>query len=80
MPLVQIQHLAGAFSREQQTELIRDITEAFVRVADEGIRKNVLVTISEVESGLWATAGVPLTIEEVRKRQAERRAAQGPKG
>ena len=39
MPLVQVQHLAGAFTRQQQTALIRDITDAFVRVSGEGIRK-----------------------------------------
>jgi len=70
MPFVNVQHLAGAFTREQQTALIRDITEAFVRVSGERIRPNVLITVSEIESGLWATGGVPLTIEDVRKRQA----------
>jgi 4-oxalocrotonate tautomerase len=74
MPLVQIQHLAGAFSRQQQVALIRDITDAFVRVSGEGIRNNVLVTMSEIESGLWATGGVPLTIEEVQRRQVKRQA------
>ena len=71
MPFVQVQHLAGAFTREQQTALIRDITDAFVRVSGERIRPNVLITVSEIESGLWATGGTPLTIEEVRKRQAK---------
>ncbi|MCO5072967.1 MAG: tautomerase family protein [Rhizobiaceae bacterium] len=75
MPLVQIQHLGGAFTREQQTELIKDITEAFVRVSGEGIRNNVLVTMTEIQSGLWATGGVPLTIEEVERRRAARKAA-----
>jgi len=77
MPLVQIQHLGGAFTREQQTELIKDITDAFVRVSGEGIRNNVLVTMTEIQSGLWATGGVPLTIEEVERRRATRQAAQG---
>ena len=72
MPLVQIQHLAGAFTREQQSALVRDITEAFVRVADEHIRDNVLITVSEVQSGLWATGGFPLTIEEIEHRRAQR--------
>lgn len=76
MPLVQVQHLAGAFTREQQTALISDITEAFVRVSGEGIRNNVLITVSEIASGLWATGGVPLTIEEVERRRAERAAAE----
>lgn len=70
MPFVHVQHLAGAFSREQQTTLIRDITEAFVRASGERIRPNVLITLSEIESGLWATGGVPLTIEDVKKRQS----------
>jgi len=77
MPLVQIPHLAGAFTWEQQTTLIREITEAFVRIADEHIRNNVLVTVSEVQSGLWATGGVPLTIEEIESRRAQR--ANSPK-
>jgi len=70
MPLVQIQHLAGSFTRDQQTALIRDVTEAFVRISGEGIRNNVLVTVSEVQSGLWATGGRPLTIEDIERRRA----------
>lgn len=70
MPLVQIQHLAGSFTRDQQTALIRDVTEAFVRISGEGIRNNVLVTVSEVQSGLWATGGTPLTIEDIERRRA----------
>lgn len=71
MPLVQIQHLAGSFTREQQHALIHDITEAFVRVSgEERIRNNVLVTVSEIQSGLWATGGQPLTIEEIERRRA----------
>lgn len=69
MPLVQIHHLAGAFTREQQVSLIQDVTEAFVRVSGERIRPNVLVTVNEVESGLWATGGQPLTIEDVQRRR-----------
>ncbi|MEO8721949.1 MAG: tautomerase family protein [Sphingobium sp.] len=70
MPLVQIQHLAGSLTREQQHTLICDVTEAFVRISGEGIRNNVLVTVSEVQSGLWATGGQPLTIEDIERRRA----------
>ena len=69
MPFVQIHHLAGSFTRDQQTALIRDVTEAFVRIAGEGIRNNVLVTVSEVKSGLWATGGRPLTVEDIERRR-----------
>jgi len=73
MPLVQVQHVAGAFTRDQQIKLIQDITEAFVNASGEAIRPNVLITISEVASGLWATAGVPLTIEEIERRRTARK-------
>ncbi len=70
MPLVQVQHLAGSFTRDQQHALIHDITEAFIRISGEGIRNNVLVTVTEVASGLWATGGQPLTIEDIERRRA----------
>jgi 4-oxalocrotonate tautomerase len=70
MPLVQIHHLAGSFTPEEQVAIIRDVTEAFVRISGERIRNNVLVTVNEVASGLWATGGHPLTIEEIEKRRA----------
>lgn len=69
MPLVQIQHLAGSFTREQQTALIRDVTDAFARISGEGIRNNVIVTVSEIQSGLWATGGQPLTLEDIERRR-----------
>ncbi|MCW6507833.1 tautomerase family protein [Lichenifustis flavocetrariae] len=74
MPLVQVQHVAGAFTRAQQTQLIQEITDAFVRVGGEGIRPNVLLTMTEIQSGFWATGGVPLTIEDIERRRAARQA------
>ena len=77
MPLVQIQHLAGAFTREQQQALIREATEMFVRVSgEERIRNNVLVTVSEIQSGLWATGRQPLTIEDIERRGMTRAASE----
>jgi 4-oxalocrotonate tautomerase len=72
MPFVSVQHLAGAFTRDQQTELIHDITEAFVRQGGEGIRPSLHITISEIASGLWGVGGKCLTIEEVERRRASR--------
>ncbi|QWW72546.1 tautomerase family protein [Rhizobium sp. WYJ-E13] len=75
MPFISVQHLAGAFTSEQQRALIADITEAFVRQGGEGIRPAVHMTITEIASGLWATGGTPLTIEEVRARRKARAAS-----
>lgn len=73
MPFVNFQHLTGVFTRDQQVELIRDITETFVKHGGEGIRPSVHIAISEIASGLCGSGGVSLTIEEVERRRAARR-------
>jgi len=77
MPFVSVQHLAGVFTRDQQAELIQDITEAFVRQGGEGIRSNVHVTVAEIASGLWGSGGKILTTEEIERRRAARRRENG---
>jgi 4-oxalocrotonate tautomerase len=72
MPQVMVRHLAGVFTREQQTQLMQDIIDAFVRAGGEGIRPNVNVTIEEVASGLWSAGGNILTIEEIEARRKQR--------
>jgi 4-oxalocrotonate tautomerase len=77
MPFVSVQHLAGAFTREQQVALIHDITEAFVRQGGEGIRPNVHIAIAEIASGLWGSGGESLTMEGIERRRAARQAEGG---
>ena len=72
MPQVMVRHLAGVFTREQQTQLMQDMIDAFVRIGGEGIRPNVNVTIEEVASGLWSAGGHILTIEEIEQRRRDR--------
>ena len=72
MPQVMVKHLAGVFTREQQTRLMDDILEAFVRIGGEGIRPNVNITIEEVASGLWNAGGEVLTIEAIDARRKRR--------
>jgi len=43
----------------------------------EGIRPTVNVTVEEVADGLWSVGGTKLTIAEIERRRAERRAAGG---
>lgn len=77
MPQVMVRHLAGVFSREQQTRLMEDMIEAFVRIGGEGIRPNVNVTIEEVASGLWSAGGHVLTIEGIEARRRQRTDSDG---
>jgi 4-oxalocrotonate tautomerase len=75
MPLVTVQHLAGAFTREQQVELMQDIVEAVVRQGGEGIRVATIVAINEVADGLWCNGGNILTLDEIERRRAARASA-----
>jgi phenylpyruvate tautomerase PptA (4-oxalocrotonate tautomerase family) len=75
MPIVTVQHLAGAFTREQQVRLMQDIVEAVVRQGGEGIRNATTVTVSEVADGLWCNGASFLTLDEIERRRAARSAA-----
>lgn len=72
MPVVTVQHLAGAFTRQQQHELMKDIADAFVRQGGEGIRPVTVVVINEVADGLWSYGGNALTLAEVEARRKAR--------
>ena len=75
MPFVNVQHMAGAFTAEHRESLIRDITEAYVRVGGEGIRPYVTVVINEVPDGCWGAAGEPKTLATVEAARVARSAA-----
>lgn len=75
MPFVAVNHCEGAFTREQQHQLIRDITDAFVRIGGPGIRPTVIVTITEVADGLWGSGGEVLDLAAIQQMRAERAAA-----
>lgn len=72
MPFVSVRHCAGAFTRKQQHELIRDITEAFCRIGGEGIRPQVTVVIDEVADGLWGDGGEILDLAAIERVRAQR--------
>ena len=77
MPFVDVKVLEGAFTRDQLQDIIRGVTDVFVSAGGEGIRQNVVVSVTETKSGLWGHGGTPLTIEMVAARRAER-ARSGP--
>ena len=75
MPFVNVQHMAGAFSEDQVRSLIRDITDAYVRIGGEGIRPNVTVVVNEVPDGYWGSGGTVKTIASVHAARAQRSGA-----
>ena len=72
MPFVDVKVLEGAFTRDQLQDIIRGVTDVFVGAGGEGIRQNVVVSVTETKSGLWGHGGTPLTIEMVEARRAGR--------
>jgi 4-oxalocrotonate tautomerase len=72
MPFVSVRLCEGAFSRDQHQQLIRDITDAFVRMGGEGIRPSVTVVVDEVADGLWGDGGEILDLEKISERRKHR--------
>ncbi|HXP94075.1 MAG TPA: tautomerase family protein [Candidatus Binatia bacterium] len=72
MPVVSVRLCEGAFTLEQHQALIRDITDAFVRMGGEGIRPSVTVIVDEVADGRWGTGGEILDLEKISARRRDR--------
>jgi 4-oxalocrotonate tautomerase family enzyme len=73
MPFVSVRLCAGAFTRAQHQQLIRDITDAFVKMGGEGLRPSVTVVVDEVADGLWGDGGEILDLEKIASRRKARR-------
>jgi len=69
MPIITVRAIQGYFSREQQTDLIRELTAAVVRVADHpAIESATRVIIVEIPDGQWGVAGEVLTLTQLLER------------
>ena len=67
MPLVTIDVIKDVFTPAQKKDLIREVTNAMVRVEGEAMRGVTWVKINEIASGDWAIGGQPLTTQDVQK-------------
>lgn len=65
MPLVDIQLIEGVFDENQKQAMIRDVTEAMVRVEGEALRGVTWVRVREFASGEWAIGGKAMTTADV---------------
>lgn len=71
MPLVDIELIEGVFDDDQKQRMIRDVTEAMVRIEGESLRGVTWVRVREVASGEWAIGGTPMTADHVKAVRAE---------
>jgi 4-oxalocrotonate tautomerase len=57
MPLVTIKAPEGAFTPQQQREMLDRVTEAMIEVEGESFRDKTWVLYEEVPAGQWAIGG-----------------------
>ena len=66
MPLINVKVIEGVFSGSQKQEIVKELTEAMVRVEGENMRPVTWVVVEEVKSGNWGIGGNTLTTEDVK--------------
>jgi 4-oxalocrotonate tautomerase len=65
MPFITVQLIEGR-SVEQKHELIKEISEAAIRVLDAD-PDNVRIVINEVTADDWGVGGVPVAVSRAKK-------------
>jgi 4-oxalocrotonate tautomerase len=66
MPFVNVKVIEGVFSGAQKEAMVKELTDAMVRIEGENMRQVTWVVIEEVRSGSWAIGGQSLTTEAVK--------------
>jgi 4-oxalocrotonate tautomerase len=66
MPLINVKVIEGVFSGSQKQEIVKELTEAIVRIEGENLRQVTWVVVEEVRSGDWGIGGTSLTTEAVK--------------
>jgi 4-oxalocrotonate tautomerase len=66
MPLLTVKLIEGVFSDSQKQAMIKEVTDAMVRIEGENMRQVTTVVIEEVKSGSWAIGGQSLTTDAVK--------------
>jgi 4-oxalocrotonate tautomerase len=66
MPLIQVKVIENVFTDAQKQEIVRELTDAMVRIEGENMRPVTWCVLEEVKIGDWAIAGNPLTTADVK--------------
>ena len=66
MPLINVKVIEGVFSDSQKQDIVKELTNAMVRVEGENMRGVTWVVVEEVRSGDWGIGGNTLTTEAVK--------------
>jgi 4-oxalocrotonate tautomerase len=66
MPFVNVKVIEGVFSGAQKEAMVKELTDAMVRIEGENMRQVTWVVIEEVRSGSWAIGCQSLATEAVK--------------
>ena len=75
MPLITVKVIEGVFNDSQKQAIVKELTDALVRIEGENMRQVTWAVVEEVRSGSWAIGGTPLTTEAVKALAAGHTAA-----
>ncbi len=66
MPFIQVKVIENVFTPDQKGQIVRELTDAMVRIEGEAMRPVTWCVVEEVRSGDWGIAGNPLTTADVK--------------
>ncbi|HET6863014.1 MAG TPA: 4-oxalocrotonate tautomerase family protein [Pyrinomonadaceae bacterium] len=66
MPFINVKVIEGVFSGAQKQAIVKELTDALVRIEGENMRQVTWCVVEEVQSGSWGVGGTPLTTETVK--------------
>lgn len=74
MPLINVKVIEGVFTGSQKQQIVKELTDALVRIEGENMRQVTWCVVEEVGSGSWGIGGTPLTTEAVKALAAGQKA------
>ena len=66
MPFIQVKVIEDVFTPDQKGQIVRELTDALVRIEGEAMRPVTWCVVEEVRSGDWGIAGNTLTTADVK--------------
>jgi 4-oxalocrotonate tautomerase len=66
MPLINVKLIEGVFTGDQKQRIVRELTDAMVKIEGENMRPVTWCIVEEVRSGDWGIAGKSLSTQDVK--------------
>jgi 4-oxalocrotonate tautomerase len=64
MPFVEVKSIKGVFTKEEKTQIIKDITNMFAQMKIDKFAEGTWVVINELDDGNWGEGGSVLYADD----------------